>query len=439
MVNGEGDTALAYFLTTYPRFSPSHLHKLFLNWRPCNNTTCKYNRHLDNITVTSQKDLLSDSINPATASSGTGAKQDDPFAGSSSTKSTTSGSNSSTGDTKKSASSVGSGPQLSLSESQKRMMAENPILARRGLQNRTGSLRLNVKEKGGAAGGYSNDFASSPVTPSTRLIANLKFGPIEVNSCSGLTPQVMQPQTAAAENYPSMHYQHQHQHHQQGVGSSTNTRKNTQNLSPFFPIPGQDRSQVMVSPTPPAGAGNPSEEQASPQCKCHLNKARLLWNTTFQASVFYLAKNWPCIVSSIMCSSGSNSSPPSPDELKFVDCNKLDAFVENLLANPYSVLMEVFLKTLMSRFLESKISENAKLLPSLHRKNPIDQRVFTGKTFNSLLPWLTVHRFVRSLVRQLSVGLSKNTLPDGSLKMKIGRRANKNNAKKEVKMRECLK
>ena len=302
------------------------------------------------------------------------------------------------------------------SASQKRKVSDNPILTRRGLQNRTGSLRLNVKEKGGA---HNTEFASSPVTPSIRLIANLKFGPIEVNSCSGLTPQVMQPQTAA-ENLHGM----QHHHQQQG---SSSRKSAAENLSPFFPIP-DGQPQVIITPHPIAAA----EES---QCRCHFNKARLLWNTTFQASVFYLAKNWPCVVSSIMCSEWRGAS----SQLKFVDCNKLDVFVENLLSNPYSVLIEVFVKTLMNRFLESKISENAKLLPSLHRMNPIDQTSFSGKTFNSLLPWLTVHRFVRSLVRQLSVGLSKNTLPDGNLKLKIGRRANKNNTKKEIKMRECLK
>ena len=413
LVNGEGDTALAYFLTTYPRFSPSHLHKLFLNWRPCNNTNCKYNRHLGPISITSQKDIdppaksnPDDSFGKASGSSSQG------MPGSSSQPSQQGASNES--DDKK----------ASASSSQKRKVSDNPILTRRGLQNRTGSLRLNVKEKGGA---HNSEYASSPVTPSIRLIANLKFGPIEVNSCSGLTPQVMQPQTAAENLHALQQQQHHQQHLQQG---GTPSRKSgASNLSPFFPIPDvHEQPQVIITP-PLAGA---TEED---QCKCPFNKARLLWNTTFQASVFYLAKNWPCVVSSIMCSEWRSAS----SQLKFVDCNKLDVFVENLLSNPYSVLIEVFVKTLMNRFLESKISENAKLLPTLHRMNPIDQTSFTGKTFNSLLPWLTVHRFVRSLVRQLSVGLSKNTLPDGNLKLKIGRRANKNNTKKEIKMRECLK
>ena len=423
LVNGEGDTALAYFLTTYPRFSPSHLHKLFLNWRPCNNTNCKYNRHLGPISITSQKDIDP----PAKPNS------DDLFGNSSKASGSSSqGISGSSSQPSQQGSSNESDDKKASAASQKRKVSDNPILTRRGLQNRTGSLRLNVKEKGGT---HNSEFASSPVTPSIRLIANLKFGPIEVNSCSGLTPQVMQPQTAVENLHPMQQQQQQqhHHHHQQHLqqGGTSSRKSGASNLSPFFPIPvGHEQPQVII--TPPQVTEATVEED---QCKCPFNKARLLWNTTFQASVFYLAKNWPCVVSSIMCSEWRSAS----SQLKFVDCNKLDVFVENLLSNPYSVLIEVFVKTLMNRFLESKISENAKLLPTLHRMNPIDQTSFTGKTFNSLLPWLTVHRFVRSLVRQLSVGLSKNTLPDGNLKLKIGRRANKNNTKKEIKMRECLK
>lgn len=373
-VNSEADTALSYFLSTYPRYSPSHLHKLFLNWRPCNQGNCKYNRHVGNITLTSQKDVQP----PKPSDNKTNIGDDD----------------------KKGAASA--------HPSQKRKVTDNPILQRRGLQNRTGSLVLNVKNKGNS----SSEYASSPITPSIRVIDNLKFGPIEVNACSGLTPQIMQPHTDTFSDTSSV----------TGAGQGS-SRRTMSNLSPFFPInmPAQNRSQ-MVSPPP-----------TEDECKCHLNKARLLWNTTFQASVFCLAKDWPCIVSSIMCSQSNLSS-----ELKFVDSNKLDIFVENLLLNPYTVLLEVFLKTLMVRFLESKVSENANLLPSLHRLNPIDRSEFTGKTFNSLLPWLTVHRFVRSLVRQLSLSLSKNAMPDGNLKLKIGRYANKNHSKKETRIKECL-
>ena len=400
-VNAEGDTALSYFLSTYPRYSPSHLHKLFLNWRPCNNGSCKYNRHVGNINVTPQKDVDMPKPN----------SDDRPTSKVTTTTTTTQQQptivlHPPNDEDRKTTQQQQQQQHAQQQPSSSQKKKENPILARRGLQNRTGSLRLNVREKGAS----TNDYASSPVTPSIRLIANLKFGPIEVNTCSGLTPQIMQPQTAA-ESF-----------HEIPGGSSS--RKTASNLSPFFPIPGQDRSQVMVSP--------PLMED---ECKCHLNKARLLWNTTFQASVFYLAKNWPCVVSSVMCSQAKSSA----NELKFVDCNKLDIFVENLLLNPYTVLLEVFLKTLMNRFLESKVSENATLLPSLHRLNPIDQAAFTGKTFSSLLPWLTVHRFVRSLVRQLSINLSKNAMPDGNLKWKIGRYANKNHMKKEMRMKECLK
>jgi len=399
-VNAEGDTALSYFLSTYPRYSPSHLHKLFLNWRPCNHGNCKYNRHVGNISVTPQKDV--DLPKPNSDDRTTikvPAPQQPPVVPHASNEEDRKA-------TPQQQQHLQQQQQQQQQQSSSQKKKENPILARRGLQNRTGSLRLNVREKGAS----TNDYASSPVTPSIRLIANLKFGPIEVNTCSGLTPQIMQPQTAS-ESF-----------HEMPGGSSQ--RKTASNLSPFFPIPGQDRSHVMVSP-PLVGD----------ECKCHLNKARLLWNTTFQASVFYLAKNWPCVVSSVMCSQGKSST----NELKFVDCNKLDILVENLLLNPYTVLLEVFLKTLMNRFLESKVSENATLLPSLHRLNPIDQAAFTGKTFSSLLPWLTVHRFVRSLVRQLSINLSKNAMPDGNLKLKIGRYANKNHMKKEMRMKECLK
>ena len=342
-VNSEGDTALSYFLSTYPRYSPSHLHKLFLNWRPCNQGSCKYNRHVGNISLTSQKDVLP----PKPTDTKTNLSDDDKKG------------------------------QSASPSSQKRKVTENPILQRRGLQNRTRSLVLNVKNKGNS----SSEYASSPITPSIRVIDNLKFGPIEVNACSGLTPQIMQPHTDSFPDGSST------------AGGQGPSRKSAANLSPFFPmnvmLP-QIRSQMAPSPIPPA----------EDECKCHLNKARLLWNTTFQASVFCLAKNWPCIVSSVMCSQSNVSS-----ELKFVDSNKLDIFVENLLLNPYTVLLEVFIKTLSVRFLDSKVSKNANLLPTLHRMNPIDQSAFTGKTFNSLLPWLTVHRFVRSLVRQLSLSL----------------------------------
>lgn len=303
----------------------------------------------------------------------------------------------------------------------KRKISENKILARRGLQNRTGSLTLNVKERGS----HSNDYASSPITPSIRVIDHLKFAPIEVQPCSGLTPQIQQPNTALDVNTNE-------------AGHLPSRKMLGPNLSPFFPtnLPMGDSSRLQPSNPMSSVTPGPSSSKApenSDVCICHLTKARLLWNTTFQASVFYLAKSWPSIVSSILCSQSISQ------QLDFINCNKLDIFTENILLNPYTVLLEVFTKTLMNKFIESKVSRNPILLPTLHRLNPIDQSQFTGKTFNGLLPWLTMHRFVRSLVRQLSLTLSKSPMPDGNLKMKIGRHANKNHLKREARMKDHLR
>lgn len=422
-------------MNTYPRYSPSHLHKLFLNWRPCNQTNCKYNRHLGKITITSQKEI--EPANQKQQQQSAEEKHNNKFSGEEDNNSKKPGTS-------------------------KRKMPDNPILARRGLQNRTGSLTLNVKARANV-----NDYVSSPITPSIRVIDNLKFGPIEVQSCSGLTPQIQQPMTALDVPTDRVGSNNNSDGQQQGSSSS---RKAPLNLSPFFPVnlpPGamldgmhhqrfyqQQHSQTSTVTTLSTSSSNNSSSSSISSsstshnplhpvemCICHINKARLLWNTTFQASVFYLAKSWPCIVSSVMCAQSKSAAAPasSSSALRFISCNKLDIFTENLLLNPYNVLLEVFVKTLQNKFRESKVSRNAILLPTLHQLNPIDQNHFTGKTFNGLLPWLTMHRFVRSLVRQLSLSLSKNPMPDGNLKLKIGRHANKNHLKRETRLKEHLR
>lgn len=376
--NAEGDSALSYFIKTYPRYSPSHLHKLFLNWRPCNQTSCKYNRHVGKLSITSQIEL------DANAPSSNQEKKKPA---------------------KESAKKTLLHPD---DATQSSSHFENPILARRGLQYRGNSLTLNVKSKS-----LQTDSVSSPVTPSIRILDNLKFAPIEVNASTGLTPQITHPFSAV-----------------DSLKDNAQGSTKSSNISPFFPQTIENTPQVN-------GSSSATPKRDLITCNCHRSKARLLWNTTFEASVFYLTKNWPCLVGTVMC------YKPFPQiecsEIKLVESNKLDNFTENLLLNPYSILLEVFIKTLKIKFLESKISQNPSLLASLHSCNPTDQEIFRGKTFNCLLPWFTVQRFVRALVRQLSLSLSKNATLGANLKYKIGRHANKVHSKKETRLKDNLR
>ncbi|XP_047133859.1 uncharacterized protein LOC100207024 isoform X1 [Hydra vulgaris] len=336
--NKEGESAFSYFIKTYPRYSPSHLHKLFLNWRPCNSQSCKYMRHVGKLTITPQT-----------------------FSDSNTIKKTE--------------------ENLCKKDSEDEQQIFNPILARRGLQSRTSSLKINVDSSSS-----SNDtFLCSPSTPGIKLLENLKYGPIELAATTGLTPQSSR--KSAASN-------------------------------PFFSSSGSETNSNFSQPKKTDGL-----------CTCHLNKARLLWNTTFEASHFLLSKNWPSIVSTILWNWNY-------DHQDIVSSNKLDTFTSNLLIIPYSILLEVLVKTLIEEFSSSPISKNVPLLLSLQSMNPTDN--FSEKAFNALVPWLTVQRFVRSIVRQLSLYLSKNTMSETNLKYKIGRYANKNHFKKETRMKDNL-
>lgn len=357
-----------------------------MNWRPCNLTNCKYNRHVGKLSVTCLSEVES-----STSNNNNDKKK------------------ASKADSKKSAS-ASDIPGSS-------MHVDNPILSRRGLASKSKSLILNVKENHGG----SLDAGSSPITPSIRVLDNLKYAPIEITTSTGLTPQNIQ---------SSSSYEPMHDPVSSSASSSTSRRSG---FSPFFP-PISTENEVKNGVN-----SNQSKDDGSTQfCTCHLNKARLLWNTTFEASTFFLAKNWPCVAATIISPSHYQKMPDASN-ITLVDSNKLDSFTENLLLNPYNVLLEVFVKTLIIKFQESKLISNAKLLSTLHAQNPTDMNFFKLKINTGLLPWLAVHRFVRSLVRQLSLCLSKNSLPDGSLKYKIGRFANKSHSKKEVRMKENLR
>ena len=260
----------------------------------------------------------------------------------------------------------------------------NPILARRGLQSRSRSLKINVDSSSSSG----DMLLGSPSTPSIKLLENLKYGPIELSASTGLTPQ------------PS--------------------RKSGTN-NPFFSSSGSESSSHA--------SASQLKKSDNSLCTCHLNKARLLWNTTFEASHFLLSKNWPSLVSTILWNWNN-------DHQDVVSCNKLDTFTSNLLLNPYSILLEVLVKTLIEEFSSNPVSKNVPLFSSLQSMNPTDS--FSGKTFTALIPWLTVQRFVRSIVRQLSLFLSKNTMSETNLKYKIGRYANKNHLKKETRMKDNL-
>ena len=363
--NSEGMSALSYYIHTYPRFSPSHLHKLFLNWRPCKSSSCKYNRHTGNISITCEKRELQP------------IKDEDNK------------------DKQEKKSQFLELPKLS--------SLDNPILTRRGLQNRSSSLKLNVPQAN-----VVNEVLPSPITPCIK-IDNIRFSALEAAANSGLTPQVMQPSTAV---------------HMDADGS----QESPPNFSPFFPVPIVTTKQNATSSKQEIKPNHAGED-----CICPRNKARLLWKTSFESSHFLLAKNWGCIVSSVLCFFDNVNG-----NLQIVESNKLDSFVENLFAHPYNILLEVFVKTLMHKLQDCSVTKNSILFRKVIHENPINQDFYHGKMINSLLPWFTVHRFVRSLVRQLSLFINKNAQQDSNLKYKIGRYASKNHVLKETRMREHL-
>ena len=168
------------------------------------------------------------------------------------------------------------------------------------------------------------------------------------------------------------------------------------------------------------------------QCACEKRNSKLPLRLfdRFQATIFQLSKSWPSIHGTIL----GFSSKAGLQNQTLISSEKLDTFTDTLLSNPFDIIFELFLKTIQSQ-LQTRMS------------SPRSWKHFTTDNMHILSSYeseedLTIpisKRFLRSVIRQLSIRLSKNANFDASLRYKIGRHAKQSSEKKEDRLRDSIK
>ena len=155
----------------------------------------------------------------------------------------------------------------------------------------------------------------------------------------------------------------------------------------------------------------------------------------FHYTLSMLADNWWSVAASVLgVSFGDLQNSKSTCILS---TEKLDAFVASIISNPFPLVLETFLKCIQREFpVDVSLSE---ILSAFTKPLPMSFEQISAGYPSDRLVLPVCKRFLSSVVRQLSLSLSKNSAVDGSLRFKIGRHAKRKEENEEERVIKSIR